>query len=186
MPSDAADPTTIAADLDLDGLDDDVRTYFSPAEGRWRIRVEWGRGGATDQVIDDSVGGELARPIGPHDVEGDGLPELFAVVGSGAATDLVGLYDVSQCQLVRVTLDGEAASFPVGASVQHVSGLSCGPVGDLDRLFADFVADDTFEGGVEPFALSGSELTAGLGDGATFTGDEAAALAVLDCGDLIL
>ena len=66
------------------------------------------------------------------------------------------------------------------------SGLSCGPVGDLDRLFADFVADGTFEGGVEPFTLSGSELTAGFGDGATFTSEEAGALAVFDCGDLQL
>jgi len=184
MPPDAANPTAITADLDLDGLDDDVRTYFAPGEGRWRIRVEWAGGGTTDQVIDDSIGAAPARPIGPYDVDGDGTPELFAIVGSGAATLLVGLYDVAECELTRVTLDGEEASFPVGATVQHVSGLSCGPVGDLDRLFADRVADDTFEGGVEPFTLSGSELTAGFGDGATFTREEAGSLAVLDCGDL--
>jgi hypothetical protein len=186
MSPDATDPTAIAVDLDLDGVADDVRTYFTPGEGRWRIRVEWAGGGATEQVIGDSSGGAPARAVGPHDVDGDGTPELFAIVGSGAATVLVGLYDVAGCELARVTLDGEEVSFPVGATVQHASGLSCGPFGDLDRLFADFVADDTFEGGVEPFTLSGSELTAGFGDGATFSAEEAGALAVFDCGTLQL
>ncbi len=186
VPPDAAGTETIAADLDADGAPDAVSTYFSPGEDRWHVRVEWGGGGVTDEVIEDSFGAAPARPLGPFDVEGDGTPELFATVGSGASTVLVGLFDVAGCDLVRVTIAGEAAVFPIGASVQNVSGLSCGPVGDLDRLFATFVDEENYEGGFEPFTLSGSELTGGPGDGAGFTPEEAGALAVLDCGDLTL
>lgn len=186
LPPDATDSTMIAADLDADGAADDVSTYFVPSDGRWHIRVEWGGGGASDEVITDSGGLAPASPIGAHDVDRDGTPELFARVGSGASAVLIGLYDIAQCELTRATINGEAASFPVGATIQNISGLSCGPVGDLDRLFAQFVSDDNFEGGVEPFALNGAELTPGFGDGATFTGEEAAALAVFDCGGLSL
>lgn len=183
---DALGIETITADLNADGAGDTVQTYFSPGEDRWHLRVEWGGGGVTDQVIEDSFGAAPARPIGPFDIEGDGTPELFATVGSGASTVLVGLFDVVGCEVTRVTIGGEAAVFPVGASVQNVSGLSCGPVGDLDRLFASFVDESNYEGGFEPFTLLGAELTAGIGDGAGFTPEEAGALAVLDCGDLSL
>lgn len=186
VPADAQGFETIATDLNGDGIDDGVSTYFSPAEERWHLRVEWGGGGVTDQVIPDSFGAAPARPIGPYDVEGDGTPELFATVGSGASTVLVGLFDVAGCDVTRVTIGGEAAVFPVGASVQNISGLACGPVGHLDRLFASYVDEDVYEGGFEPFLLSGSELTGGPGDGAGFTAEEAAGLAVLDCGDLTL
>ena len=186
IPADAAAGDTIAADLDLDGLDETVSTYFAPGDSRWHLRVEWGSGGTTDQIVTDSNGATPTRPIGPHDVDGDGTPELFAVVGSGASTALIGLYDVGPCQVHRVTLDGAPAVFPVGATVGTVSGLSCGPVGDLDAHFAENTGGDMFEGGFAPHSLAGSVLTPGFGDGATFTGDEAAALATFDCGSLVL
>jgi hypothetical protein len=184
IPPDATDVTETSTDLDLDGLDDNVKTYFPLTGEYWRIRVEWATGGSTDQVINDSANGNRVRPIGPYDVDGDGTPELFVVVGNGAAIDLVGIYDIAGCELTRVTLNGTEASFPIGASAQHVRGLSCGPVSNLDRLFADFVADDTFEGGVETFTLSGSELTAGSSDETTFTSGEMDAWVFLGCGDL--
>ena len=78
------------------------------------------------------------------------------------------------------------ASFPVGASIGNVSGLACPGDGTLHRNFAQFVSDDTYEGGFEPFTLTDSTLTPGFGDGAGFTADEAFALATLDCGSLTL
>ena len=75
---------------------------------------------------------------------------------------------------------------PIGATIGNVSGLACNVVGDLDRLFAQQVAADEYEGGFEPFTLTGSVLTPGPGDGASFSAAEAGDLATLDCGTLTL
>ena len=186
LAADAADATSVSADFDEDGLADLLRTYIVPSEGRWHVRVEFAAGGSDDvQIVDSNMVG-AARPIGGHDVDGDGTNEAFITVGSGASAVLVGLYDVAACDLTRVTVGTEPAVFPIGATIGNSSGLACDGVGDLDRLFAQQVAADEYEGGFEPFTLSGSVLTPGPGDGASFTGDEAAALATLDCGTLAL
>ena len=79
-----------------------------------------------------------------------------------------------------------AAVFPIGASIGSASGLSCPGDGSINRNFAQYVSDDVYEGGFAPYLLEGSVLTAFPGDGAGFNADEAFALAVLDCGDLVL
>ncbi len=184
--ADAADATSIGADFDGDGLADVLSTYIVPSEARWHVRVEFGAGGSDDVQIVDSNMATPARPIGGHDVDGDGTNEAFVTVGSGASAVLVGLYDVAACGLTRITIDADPAVFPVGATIGSVSGLACDVVGDLDRLFAQQVAEDEYEGGFEPFTLTGSVLTSGFGDGAGFSAAEAAALATLDCGTLAL
>lgn len=186
LPAGATDLTSVGADVDGDGVADLLSTYVVPAEARWHVRIEFGAGGSADATITDSGMVTPARPIGGHDVDGDGTDEAFVTVGSGASAVLVGLYDVAGCALTRVTVGPDPAVFPVGATVGNVSGLSCDGVGDLDRLFAQQVAADLYEGGFEPFTLSGAALTAGIGDGATFTAAEAGALADLDCGSLSL
>jgi hypothetical protein len=184
--ADAIELTSVDTDVDGDGLPDVLSTYLVPSESRWHVRVAFGVGGSDDVSIVDSDMVAPARPIGGHDLDGDGTDEAFVTVGSGAATILVGLYDVAGCSLTRVTIDTEPAVFPIGATVMNVSGLACNVVGDLDRLFAQRVDEDEFEGGFAPFTLSGSVLTPGFGDGAGFSEAEAAALATLDCGTLTL
>lgn len=186
IPADAADLTEVAVDLNVDGQLDSLQTYAVPSEDRWHIRVEFGGGGAFDEAIEGSNLVAPARPIGAVDLEEDGTMEAFAVVGSGAAVLLIGLYDVDGCAITRITIGGSPAVFPVGATVGSVSGLSCEGVGDLDRLFASRIGADAFEGGFEPFALVGAVLTPGFGDGAGFTDAEAAALATFDCAGLTL
>jgi hypothetical protein len=185
-PAEATDATSVSADFDADGLADTLSTYLVPFEARWHVRVEFGAGGSDDASIADSDMVAPARPIGGHDVNGDGTLEAFVTVGSGASAVLVGLYDVAACGLTRITVGADPAVFPIGATVGNVSGLSCNGVGDLDRVFAQQVGPDEYEGGFEPYSLAGSVLTAGFGDGAGFTADEAAALATLDCGGLTL
>jgi hypothetical protein len=99
---------------------------------------------------------------------------------------LVGFFDVVDCVATRITAGGSAAEFPVGASIGSISGLACPGDGSIHRNFAQFIADDVYEGGFEPFVLEGSVLIAFPGDGAGFTADEAFALAILDCGGLTL
>lgn len=186
LAADATDSTSIGADVDGDGLADVLITYIVPSEARWHVRVEFGAGGSDDLTIVDSDMATPSRPIGGHDVDGDGTDEAFVTVGSGASAVLVGLYDVTACGLTRVTIGTDPAVFPIGATVGNVSGLACNVVGDLDRLFAQRVAEDVYEGGFEPFTLTGSVLTSGFGDGAGFSAAEAGALATLDCGTLAL
>ncbi len=189
IPVPLADGTLITAavsgDFDGDGLADQLLTYQNGPDD-WRMRVVFADGGGADAAIVDAVDFTPPRPIGGYDIDGDGPEEVFLTVGSGASTAQIGLFDVASCVATRITAGGTPATFGVGGSVGMVSGVSCPGDGSIHRNFASFVSDDTYEGGFEPFALSGSVLTAGLGDGAGFTADEAFAMAVLDCGTLAL
>jgi hypothetical protein len=184
-PGDALDLTSVTTDLTGDGLDDELATYAVPSEDEWHLRITFGAGGSIDEVIEGSSLVAAARPIGGHDIDGDGRAEAFVTVGSGAATILIGLYVVGDCGLSRVTLDGFPAVFPVGATVGNTSGLRCEAPG-LSRLFAMQTTEESYVGGSQPYALQGSVLI----DGPQLTGEltmaGAAQLAVFTCGGLVL
>lgn len=170
-------------DLDGDGALDELITYQAGPDD-WRLRIVFADGGGADAGIVDAVDFTPPRPLGGFDIDADGSDEVFLTVGSGASAAQVGFFDVVDCVATRVTLSGAPAAFAVGGSVGTVSGLSCPGDGTINRNFAQYVADDTYEGGFEPFRLDGSVLTGFPGDGAGFTAAEAFALAVLDCGSL--
>ncbi len=189
VPGDALGFETIAADFDLDGAADQLTTYFSPSESKFRIRYEPGVGGSYDELVVDSHPVAPVVPIGPYDIDGDGTLEAFVIVGTGASAQQIGMYDVEPCSVTRITLDGEPAAFSHGASVMNLSGISCEGIGDIDVLFASGVDGAGFyEGGFAPYSLVGSVLTAGFGDGGGWDSfDEAgAAVVVFDCPPLVL
>jgi len=175
----------VGGDFDGDGATDALQTYAT-SDQQWRVRVTFADGGGTDALIADAEDFAPPRPIGGYDLDGDGSEEAFLTVGSGASTILIGFFDIADCVATRITEEGVPAVFPIGASVGNVSGVSCPVVGGIHFNFAEFVAENEYEGGFEPFVLDGSVLTAGPGDGAAFSADEAFTLAVLDCGDLAL
>lgn len=175
----------VGGDFDGDGATDVLETYAT-GDQQWRVRITFGDGGGADALIDDAEDFAPPRPIGGYDIDGDGSDEAFLTVGSGASTILIGFFDIADCVAIRITEGGVPAVFPIGASVGNVSGVSCPVVGEIHRNFAQYVSENEYEGGFEPFALEGSVLTAGPGDGAAFSADEAFTLAVLDCGDLAL
>ena len=189
VPAAFADGTLVfsggSGDFDGDGNVDELMTYQMGPD-QWRVRVVFADGGGADAAIAEGLDFAPPRPIGGYDIDGDGPQEVFLTVGSGASTVQVGFFDVADCVATRVTSGGLAAVFGVGGSVGMVSGIFCPGDGTIQRIFASYVADDEYEGGFEPFALSGSVLSGGFGDGAGFTADEAFALAVLDCGSLAL
>lgn len=188
VPGDALGFETVVADFDLDGLPDQLITYFSPSEDRFHIRLVSGIGGSYDEVIAGSSSAGAVRPIGAYDIDSDGPLEAFVLVGSGASAQLVGIYDVAQCSVTRVTLDGEPAVFAVGATVGSMSGMSCQGVGHIDANFASAIGGDLYEGGFSPHNLSGSTLIQGFGDGGGWDSFEEAAEAVatFDCPPLTL
>jgi len=174
-----------SGDFDGDGALDQLSTY-QVAPDAWRVRVVFADGGGADAAIVDGFDLAPPRPIGGFDIDGDGPQEVFLTVGSGASTVQVGFFDVDSCVATRIRAGGMPATFGVGGSVGTVSGLYCPGDGTLHRNFAQYVAEDEYEGGFEAFLLEGSALTPGFGDGAGFTADEAFSLAVLDCGSLTL
>jgi hypothetical protein len=66
------------------------------------------------------VGGDV---LGRGDLDADGVHELFVKTGSGASTDLIGVFRVEDCQAVPLTMGGSPAEFPVGAALLHIDGL---------------------------------------------------------------
>ncbi len=183
--SGATDVIAVTGDFDGDGVPDDLTTYLDPAAGRRHVRVELAAGGGSDRIIEDADPVMGSRPLGGHDLDGDGRDEAFVVVGSGASAQLVGLYAWSGCTLVRITLDGAPAVFPVGASVTHGEGLSCNGVGELDELRVETTDGITWDGTRIPYQLAGSVLVAGATETFTAGTDEALTVVGVDCSGLV-
>lgn len=142
VPGGATEVMSASGDLDGDGAADDVTSYRHG--GAWRLQVSLVVGGADLAV--DVVGPGALRAVGVADLDEDGTGEVVAVVGAGASAQIVGLFDFADCQLTAITLDGEPARFPVGASAQQASALECaGPgSGDVDlTVFEATSADGT-------------------------------------------
>ena len=175
----------VGGDFDGDGNGDELFTYQAGADN-WRVRVVFADGGGADATITEAEDLAPPRPIGGFDIDGDGAEEVFLVVGSGASAAEIGFYDVANCVATRITAGGVSAVFAVGSSVGAISGLLCPGDGTIQRTFAQYVAENEYEGGFAPYRLDGAVLTALPGDGAGFTADEAFALGVLDCGGLAL
>jgi hypothetical protein len=74
----------------------------------------------TSECHDPVVGGEV---LGRRDLDADGVHELFVKTGSGASTDLIGVFGVEDCRAVQLTMGGSPAEFPVGAALLHIDGL---------------------------------------------------------------
>ena len=75
----------------------------------------------TSQCNDPVVAGQV---LGRRDLDADGVHELFVKTGSGASTDLIGVFRVEDdCRAVPVSMGGSPAEFPVGAALLHIDGL---------------------------------------------------------------
>jgi hypothetical protein len=74
----------------------------------------------TSECDDPVVGGEV---LGRRDLDADGVDELFVKTGSGASTDVIGVFGVEDCRAVQATMGGSPAEFPVGAALLHIDGL---------------------------------------------------------------
>lgn len=198
IPEGADTGTTVSISLD-DTTDGVLRVHRNDA-GRWRIRIEAPDGDSVeaplqvDLATDPDAG--AIRPIGATDLDGDGVTELFTVVGDAPGAELVTIHVQVDCALAPVTVGGGSLSFPVGARTMLTSGLACtdhdgdgridgvtGWIGLPDGIGSDGSPQWRVDGVV--YALTGTELVqvetvseAGLDEA------EAAAYGVLDCPGL--
>jgi hypothetical protein len=190
--------TTVSVSLD-DTTEGVLRVHRNEA-GRWRIRIEAEDGESVEAPLQvdlatDPEAGAIG-PLGATDLDGDGVTELFTVVGDAPGAELVTIHVWVDCALAPVTVGGGSLSFPVGARPMLTSGIACtdhdgdgsvdgvtGWIGLPDGEGTDGSAQWRVDGVV--YALAGTELVQvettsedGLDEA------EAAAYGVLDCPGL--
>lgn len=190
LPDDAVGVTEAIGDFDGDGEPDRMLVYGEGGLGPWHIRVV-----LAEHVPEATIPGTsvVARAVGGWDIDRDGSDEVFAVVGSGASTLIVGIFTLSGCDLIPLEIAGSAggAQFAVGASAANQSGLVCPPAGGVE-----VIAQSTSDG-VEyiqvrdGYALVGGGTLSFLGSSeARLTSPEDDAqifsAATFDCGALTL
>lgn len=146
LPPGVTDVTTAPVDFSGDGTPDVLRVYLVGTV--WHARAEVGGVGTSDIVLTGS--GPSMTAIGGATVDGGSGEEAWVKVGSGSATDIIGLLVYRDCTLERVGLDGSPAEFPVGASATAADGVAC---------FG-------FDTGIEVFTTTST-------DGVTYTGSSA-------------
>lgn len=126
----AVDLTTKPGDFNADNDPDDLLAYRLGND--WHLRVDVTTGGGADVLvpgIDPAV--SPLKALGGFNIGGGPNEEAFAITGAGAATSIIGIWKFDNCALHRVTLDGNPAEFPVGATVVNLSGLMCLEAGAL-------------------------------------------------------
>ncbi|HSL57867.1 MAG TPA: hypothetical protein VK866_08500 [Acidimicrobiales bacterium] len=178
---------TVAYDGDGDGVDDTLSVFRH--DGAWWVQVEWASGGSAAVTVDDADIGLGMRPLGGHDLDGDGLDEAFLALGGPASGVIVAVIRTAGCGVTPVVDDasGLPFTFPVTASIGSFSGASCEGAGDLELVFGSLVdaALGEYEAGTVPYDLTPEgRMVAGPGDGGSASTDDVGALATLDCGDL--
>lgn len=141
LPDGVEGATLAGADVDGDGDVDTVHAYR--LAGQWTLQVSFtGGGGTTLPVTNPGVDLTGAVAYDGIDINGSGKEEFFAKIGGGASTQAFGLYEVVDCELRAIQLDGEQAVFLAGATINNVSGFDCF---DADNNGAnDFIV--TYEG----------------------------------------
>ncbi len=158
--------TSKPGDFDGNGAADTLRAYQLGAE--WRLRVELAGGGGADIAVPGVAPVSALKALGGYNIDANLRDEAFAVVGSGASTAIIGLWTFANCQLTRVTVGSQPAEFPVGATVQNQSGLSCvqgtaiqalkaqlapsGTMFNVQRMVYDLVGNTLVLGNTPPLA----------------------------------
>lgn len=157
LPPNVTNVTTGAGSFDGDGQPDVLRAY--QAANVWHLRVELSSGGEVDVTVPNIGTGDAVKAVGGFNID-EGLgDEIFATVGSGSYATLVGLWKGGGfCQLTRVTVNGQPATFPVGASVSSRSGVRCIPGTAFQVLETQSTNGTQYTGTIANYDLVGSAL----------------------------
>lgn len=129
LPADAQYASLAGADVDGDGDVDTLHAYATgdpDTPNQWWLQVSFAGGGGSAYAVDHP--GSLLSGVRANDgvdLNGDGTEEFFAKIGAGASATVMGIFDVIDCELVHVTLDGSPVELTIGASVGNFSGYEC-------------------------------------------------------------
>lgn len=127
-------------DFDGDGSTDTLTVYGTGTATQpapYHVHIDLGAGhGTADALIVDAATDDtqIVKALGGADItasagappDGSGA-EAFVTTGSGASVALVGVFQLVDCSLARLTgPQGSAPSnFAIGGSVTHLDGLRC-------------------------------------------------------------
>lgn len=190
-------------DVDGDGEDDLVTVFFNEGEGpvpNFGLLVEYASGGSARVDRPLYAVRQPLIPIGLHDIEGDGTPEMLVVEYAaeqgisyepGAFTKMIFL-DVSECALTAISGDGNEQFGGTGVQLAHYP-----PQGIKIRCEADAIVQYDFYQEVEDgaaFSVGVYELRPSgasgawtrTEDGGPMPKEDMLALPLLDCGELEL
>jgi hypothetical protein len=189
VPAGVTGVATRSGDFDGDRTADTLRAYKAGED--WHLRVELAGGNTGGDVVVSGVQPQTGlKPVGGFDIGGNKGDEAFAVVGSGASTDILGLFVFSGCTLIRVTAGGTPAELTVGASALNRSGVSCVLGTALQTLKATAPSDTGTPFAVvrSTYDLVGSVLRLANMSQATIAASDPGltSSATLDCGRLSL
>jgi hypothetical protein len=122
--------SSIRADVDLDGEDDEVFLLADPvglAHDAW-MAVSFANGGVATGRWDSFFEVDII-PSALHIVEltngSNTTPEILFTASSGPALSQIGVVTVVDCQVVTTTLDRRAFAFNSGASIAYSSSGGC-------------------------------------------------------------
>lgn len=151
----------VTADVDGDGVDDEVR-IVEQGEAALAVDVAHGAGGRTVLVLDDASVFTVAdvRVDRVADLDDDGDDDLWVVVGSGASVEVVALVLADGCDLVRPDASGQPNQFAVGASVGFTNGVECVEGGFLEHE-GENVGGSTYRGTTTEWLVAGTALEEG-------------------------
>lgn len=182
----ARGPIGSSTNYDGDGdAADDILTMSSSGDV-WTLHAHWAAGGSASATVPDV--GIGARPLGGHDLDGDGSDEAFVVLeGPTGVTILV--FRTDGCGLEPVIDDASGAlfGFPITQGIGHFAGATCTGIGHIDLVAGELVdaATGLYEAGFVPYDLGrDGRIRAGFGDGAVLDAAEVGAHARLGCGSL--
>lgn len=123
-------------DVDGDGGEDRIAIHMDPdGVGDCRTFLTVGTGGHTLSTPAWLVGpqGGLPHPrvTAVVDIDGDGTDEIVLDEAIGASTQFVGVYAISDGQLVRLRSREPQGLFPYGGSVGHIEAVGCAGGGTI-------------------------------------------------------
>jgi len=120
--------STGSGDFDGDGLQDNLYVWTDGSS--WIAHIRTGDGFGAQAVLPTHPL-DHAKALGGYDVNGDGIDEAFLKVGTGASSEVVGLYTLYQpdpdeipfytCGLEEVAM----ASWVIDAGLLTQTGLQC-------------------------------------------------------------
>lgn len=154
LPGDPPDQLSNASgDFDGNGSNDDLYVWKDGTQWIAHVETDGGFGG---EVVLPTSQYDTAEAIGGHDVNGDGVDEVFVKIGAGASTDIIGLFTLWEavgspttgfsCALRPISLDwaspDEPASWVIDYGILTQTGLQCRLNHTLREYYQD-TADGT-------------------------------------------
>ncbi|MEM8707931.1 MAG: hypothetical protein AAGE98_15810 [Actinomycetota bacterium] len=166
VPANALQAFSESADVDGDGDADTITGYVHEGQNTLQVTITGGGGSTIDVHAGPGVT-LAARPLPGIDLDGDGRDEILVRISTGPwgiQGSAYGLFEVVDCELRAVTLDGEPVVLADFRTLSSIQGFGCADLDDdgVTDGIATWLAGDagngTFTGSIAFYAFDDGEL----------------------------